>query len=297
MNQTVKMIFWDVQAGHATYIKSPNGKHIVIDLGIGSFDDNNNGFSPLMYLKEHMDINQLDYVIITHPHFDHIEDILNFDSLSPKALLRPDHITNEEVMQEEKATRTIRNRDKPIFEKYCEITDRYNTPISDTNTSNPRIASNYGGLSIKTFHPTNCNKNNFNNHSIITVIQFEDIKVVIPGDNEKCSFEELLQNELFKTAIKNADILLAPHHGRESGYNNDFVNLVNPKLTIISDGRFCDTSATSRYSQKSSGLKVTYNNGSSEIRNCLTTRTDGEIFVEFGKDYYIKPFLSIKTKN
>ncbi|MHC0445654.1 ComEC/Rec2 family competence protein [Flavobacterium sp. 3-218] len=297
MNQTVKMIFWDVQAGHATYIKSPNGKHIVIDLGIGSFDDNNNGFSPLMFLKEHMNINQLDYVIITHPHFDHIEDIINFDSLSPKVLLRPNHITDEEVMQEEKATKTIRNRDKPIFEKYCEINNRYNIPISAENTNNPKVVSNYGGLSINTFHPTNCNKNNFNNHSIITVLEFEGFKVIIPGDNEKCSFEELLQKESFKKAIKDADILLAPHHGRESGYNNDFINLVNPKLTIISDGRFCDTSATSRYSQKSTGLAVSYKNGSTEVRNCLTTRTDGEIFVEFGKNLNNKNFLSIRTKN
>lgn len=297
MSQTVKMIFWDVQAGHATYIKSPNGKHIVIDLGIGSFDDNNSGFSPLMFLKENLNVSQLDYVIITHPHLDHIEDIVNFDTLSPKILLRPNHITNEEIMQEEKATQTIRNRDKPIFEKYCEINKRYNSPVRDTNTSNPKLISNYGGLSIKTFHPINCNKSNFNNHSIITVLEFEGIKVVIPGDNEKSSFEELLQKESFTTCIKDADILLAPHHGRESGYNTDFINLVNPKLTIISDGRFCDTSATSRYSQKSQGLMVYYKNGSSEKRNCLTTRTDGEIFVEFGKNYNEKLFLSVRTKN
>ncbi|MDH0660753.1 MBL fold metallo-hydrolase [Empedobacter sp. GD03865] len=296
MSQTVKIIFWDVQAGHATYIKSPNGKHIVIDLGIGSFDDNNQGFSPLMYLKHYMGVKQLDYVIITHPHLDHIEDIVNFDELNPKILLRPKHITNEEVMQEEKATTTIRNRDKPIFEKYCEINNRYNSPVDENNTSNPRKSDNYGGLKIRTFHPTSCNKNNFNNHSIITVLEFQDIKIVIPGDNERCSFEELLLKESFNDAIKDADILLAPHHGRESGYNNEFMNIVNPNLTIISDGRFCDTSATTRYSQKSKGWKVHYNDGSSEVRKCLTTRTDGEIFVDFGLRSDGKKFLQVKTK-
>ena len=296
MSQTVNIIFWDVQAGHAAYIKSPNGKHIVIDLGIGSFDDNNQGFSPLMFLKKHLGVNQLDYVIVTHPHLDHIEDIVNFDELNPKILLRPKHITNEEVMQEEKATITIRNRDKPIFEKYCEINNRYNSPVETNNNSNPRVSSNYGGLSIKTFQPRNCNKNNFNNHSIITVLEYEGLKVVIPGDNEKCSFEELLLKETFKDAIKDADILLAPHHGRQSGYNIDFINLVNPRLTIISDGRFCDTSATSRYSQKSRGWKVHYNDGSSELRKCLTTRTDGEIFINFGINSEGK-FLQVKTKN
>jgi competence protein ComEC len=54
-----------------------------------------------------------------------------------------------------------------------------------------------------------------------------------------------LKDEGFKKVIKNADILLAPHHGRESGFNNDFINLVKPKITIVSDGKHCDTSVMS----------------------------------------------------
>ena len=52
-----------------------------------------------------------------------------------------------------------------------------------------------------------------------------------------------MERKDFKDAVSNAYILLAPHHGRESGYNSDFVSLVNPSLTIISDGKYCDTSA------------------------------------------------------
>ncbi|ODS37411.1 MAG: hypothetical protein A7316_09440 [Candidatus Altiarchaeales archaeon WOR_SM1_86-2] len=33
---TLEIVFWDVQHGSATYIKTPNGKHIVQDLGTGS---------------------------------------------------------------------------------------------------------------------------------------------------------------------------------------------------------------------------------------------------------------------
>src|SRR5690242_15012967 len=243
MNERVEIVFWDVQHGHATYIKSPNGRHIVIDLGIGSYDDNNQTFSPLLHLKNGYGVKQLDYVIITHPHLDHIDDILNIDTLNPKVLNRPKQITNAEVMQEEVKIKTIRNQDKPIFEKYCEINNRYNQPIQEHDTNNTSNPDNFGGLVIKTFTPTSCDHNNFNNHSIITVLEYASIKVVIPGDNEKCSFEELMKRQDFKDAIKDADILLAPHHGRESGYYDDFVTLVNPRLTIVSDGRFCETSA------------------------------------------------------
>jgi beta-lactamase superfamily II metal-dependent hydrolase len=297
MSLQVEIVFWDVQHGHATYIKTPNNKHIVIDLGIGDYSGKNTAFSPLRHLKENYGVQQLDYVIITHPHLDHIDDILNFDPLNPKVLARPKQITNAEVMKEEEKVITIRNQDRPKFEKYCEINNRYNQPITVV-TDDPKNPDNLGGMKIVSFTPTTCSHNNFNNHSIVTVIEYAESKVVIPGDNEACSFDELMQSETFKAAVKNADILLAPHHGRENGYHNDFVNLVNPRLTIVSDGRFCDTSANGRYSQKSRGWKVYKGDGTSSERKCLTTNSDGEIFVSFGpsSEPSFKTFLNVKIR-
>lgn len=292
MSSQVEIVFWDVQHGHATYIKTPNNRHIVIDLGIGDYSGKNTVFSPLLHLKNKYGVQQLDYVIITHPHLDHIDDILNFDTLKPKVLNRPKQITNEEVMKEEKDVITIRNQDKPKFEKYCEINNRYNQPING-GTDDPDNPDNLGAMKIVSFTPTTCPHNNFNNHSIVTVVEYANIKVVIPGDNEACSFDELMQRETFKTAIKNADILLAPHHGRETGFNNDFVNLVNPRLTVVSDGRFCDTSANGRYSQKSRGWTVHKGNGTSSERKCLTTNSDGEVFIKFGYNDDMSRFLSV----
>ena len=34
---------------------------------------------------------------ITHPHMDHIDDILNFDLLSPGTLLIPRHLTEDDI--------------------------------------------------------------------------------------------------------------------------------------------------------------------------------------------------------
>lgn len=290
MSSQVEIVFWDVQHGHATYIKTPNKKHIVIDLGIGDYSGKDTAFSPLKHLKYKYGVDQLDYVIITHTHLDHIDDILNFDLLSPKVLHRPKHINNEEVME------GVRDQDKAKFEKYCEINNRYNQPIGG-GTDDPDNPDNLGGMKIVSFTPTTCSRNNFNNHSIVTAIEYSGIKVVIPGDNEACSFQELMKRETFKAAVKDADILLAPHHGRENGYYNDFVTHVNPRLTIVSDGRFCDTSANGRYSQKSRGWTVFKGDGTSSERKCLTTNSDGEIFVKFGtsSDPKFKNFLNVRT--
>jgi beta-lactamase superfamily II metal-dependent hydrolase len=294
MAKQVTMMFWDVQHGHATYVKSPNNKHIVVDLGIGSSDDKDEKFSPLLHLRDKWRVKQLDYVIITHPHLDHIDDILNFDALKPKVLLRPKHLTNEEVMAGKENAKDI---EKQKFKKYCEINRRYNKSVSSDSDNNPNNPDNYGGLKIKTFVPSSCNHNNFNNHSIVTVFEYEGIKVVIPGDNEKCSFDELLQKQSFRTAIADAYILLAPHHGRENGYHKEFIELVNPRLTIVSDSYFKDTSANPRYTAKSQGWSVYKKSQDKWIdRKCLTTNSDAEILVQFGIDDDKEPFLYVQLK-
>jgi len=70
----------------------------------------------------------------------------------------------------------------------------------------------------------------------------------------------------------------------------------SPYLTIISDGRFCDTSATDRYCNLTKGWKVHYRNGNSEERKCLTTRSDGYVVVKLGYNDNQKPFIDVAAK-
>ena len=293
MNDRLELVFWDVQHGHCTYLKTPNNRHILIDLGIGSYDDNNQKFSPILHLKNNYGVNQVDFVGITHPHLDHIDDILNFESVNPKVFSRARHITNAEVMD------GVREQDNAKFKKYCELNDRYNGQILDDSPNNINNENFWGGVKVKMFSPTGCDKKNFNNHSIIFVFEYLKTKIVIPGDNEKCSFEELMKLDSFKDAVRNSEILLAPHHGRETGYYGEFVDLVNPLLTIVSDGRFCDTSANGRYSAKSRGWDVLKkSNGNHTTRKCMTTNSDGEIFATIypSLDPKFKSILSVSIK-
>lgn len=214
-------------------------------------------------------------MIITHPHLDHIDDILHFDVNSPTTLRSVKAITNEEVME------GVRDCDKPKFRKHCQINDLYCSPVS--STTDPSDPDNYGGLSINTFDTSICGKDNFNNFSIITVFQLAGCKIVVCGDNETESLDILMRSDSFKEAVKNADVLVAPHHGRESGYHEGFVSLVSPYVTIISDTSKSDASAVEKYRDKSSGWSVWNTNGGSKKRYCLTTRSDGNIRVTFGE--------------
>ena len=269
MARQAVMRVYDVQLGLAVHIKAPNGKYIIIDLGTGAQGSGNE--SPL--LKRLYD--DIGYMIITHPHLDHIDDILNFDKNAPSTLNRATSITNEEVMS------GVRKCDKPKFKKYCEVNDRYSFPVSVT--TDPDIPDNYGGLAIHVFKTSSCDKSNYNNFSSIAVFDLAGCKIVVCGDNEKESLDFLMKRESFKEAVKKADILVAPHHGRESGYQDDFVSLVNPALTIISDTKKSNASAVDKYREKTRGWKVWDRNGNFSERFCLTTRSDGNIKVTFGE--------------
>jgi competence protein ComEC len=279
----MKLVFWDVQHGHAVYLQTPN-QHIVFDLGTGSYGDSGREFSPLLHLKNKYGVKQLDGVVITHPHGDHLYDIGNFDALSPRALWRPRHLTDEEVRNGNSAKDTV------YVDQYLTINGRYTEPIPPPD---PFAEATNGGVDIQVFSPRGCARSNLNNHSIVTVVSHASSKIIISGDNESPSWNELLANEAFKVAIKDADILLAPHHGREAGYSAALFEHISPHLTIVSDGAETDTSAVSRYSQKSRGWKVHKRDGTSEDRKCLTTRSDGVITVECAVGSENKPYMQV----
>jgi beta-lactamase superfamily II metal-dependent hydrolase len=287
-NNVAQFRIWDVQHGSACHISTPNGKNIVIDLGVGDISGQDEEFSPLAKLYEE-GIRSLDAVLITHPHRDHLDDIGNFDAFNPRQLLRPKHLSEKDIRDANQA------EDSDILDKYFEVDAKYSHPVQDIeNNFNPE---NNGGLEFLRFFPKLAAKGNLNNHSIVTVLSYSGLKIIIPGDNESVSWKELLENKAFVTAIKGTDILIAAHHGREAGYSEELFTHISPRLTIISDGPFTDTSATDKYCSKTKGWEVYYANGAKEERKCVTTRTDGTITVQFGYNPGNKPFIHVLTEN
>lgn len=241
-------------------------------------------FSPLRHLRNAWGVSHLDGVIITHPHKDHLDDIREFDGLSPGILSRPNHLTASEI-------RANNRGDLAVVNEYLRINERYNQPLGPED--NMFSSENNGGAKIQTFVPSSCPTSNLNNHSMVVVVSYADSKILIPGDNEAPSWRELLARSDFREAIRGTDILLAPHHGRKAGFSEDLFEHITPRLTIISDGPSGSTSATSSYAGKTRGWKVHKHSGGSEQRRCVTTRKDGVVVVNFGRDSGGTPFISV----
>ncbi len=284
MPGTLDITVWDVQHGSAIYLKTPGGQHFVVDLGTGSYGSQGT-FSPLRYLKDRYGVARLDGVLITHPHRDHLDDIANFDGLSPRALSRPKHLTADEVRAGN------RSEDQEIVERYLQVSNRYSDSLA--SSENPFEPQNNGGVRFDRFFPRSCSRDNLNNHSIVCVVSYARSKILIPGDNESCSWDELLAQPPFAAAIRETDILVAPHHGRDSGFCAPLFDAITPRLTIISDGRFCDTSATGRYDDVTQGWTVHKRSGGEEERKCVTTRNDGVVKVAFGTTSDEKRFIRV----
>jgi len=213
-------------------------------------------------------------VVITHPHRDHIDDIFNFDLLTPQVLWRPKHLSDAEIRK------ANRDADMPLIKQYMEINQRFNLPVAASNDLT--VPGSFGGATFQVFSPRFCDTSNINNHSLVVAVSYAGLKMVLPGDNEAPSWKELLNDSAFVAAVKGVDVLLASHHGRNAGYCAElFEAMGEPKLVVVSDGRFGDTSATDRYSKQASGWTVFDAAGSNETRKCLTTRSDGHITIKF----------------
>lgn len=264
---------WDVSHGSAAWVKFPNGVNMVVDLGADGSGDL--AFSPLRTMKNIHNVQQVDYAAISHGHADHLDDIFSLHQLfHPKVLITPRHLTDQEIRAGNQAG------DMKLVDRYLMVRQSYTSPI--TPDVDATLPTNIGGASFKFFTPCLYSKQNLNNHSLVLVISYCGMTVVIPGDNETPSWNELMKNLVFSMAVQNTTILIAPHHGREAGFCAELLDLMKPQLVVISDGDACDTSATGRYSVKATGCKIVNGLGSVDTRKCVTTRKDGHITLKLG---------------
>jgi len=269
---TLHICIHNVGHGQAVHAATPNNQIIVIDLGCSG------DFSPLKHLKTVTDT--IDYLIITHPHGDHIEEMLELETLGFKGrqFWRPGWLLEEEVRAANQSNYSDR-----LDAYFANSQGMFTEPLQDhERVGNPIVN---GGVTITEFASATCGTSNINNHSGVIIFEYLGVKIVIPGDNEPASWNALLQIPAFVDAISGTDIFMASHHGRESGYCSALFNAMSPKLCIVSDGRVQDTDATTRYSSHASSWNVQSRSGAApEKRKCLTTRTDGSIEIIVGQN-------------
>lgn len=71
----------------------------------------------------------------------------------------------------------------------------------------------------------------FNDASYVVIFLSAIGKVLLAGDAHDATWEYIKKH--YKATVSDVDLLIAPHHGRKSGRSYDFLDYVNPKLTLF----------------------------------------------------------------
>lgn len=75
----------------------------------------------------------------------------------------------------------------------------------------------------------------YNNLSYVILYKTHGHKIIFGGDSEDKEWDYILDNH--KEEAKNVDILIAPHHGRTTGGNDKYLDVLNPKLTLFGNAK------------------------------------------------------------
>lgn len=131
---------------------------------------------------------------------------------------------------------------------------------------------------------------NYNNTSYVVLYTTpSNRKILFPGDSESAAWSDILDEKTgLKDLLKDIDILIAPHHGRSTGGSADYLETLNPKLTLFGN-------AKSRYLDYDKFGDKFQHVTSNEMGNILVEERAGALYVygahkKFVEDYQRKLF-------
>lgn len=211
---SLNLYFVNVGQGDAAILHTSIGETVIIDGGGASdYEENYNvGESVFLpYLISH-GFTHIDTAIVSHFHKDHAEGIVTAcENLKINTLILPDSMQGSKYRLElEKIA-----KDRHIHIEYLGLGDEI------------RFRS---GLTLTVIAPDNAliDKDNENDTSLVIKVCYGDFSALFTGDFEA---EEDL------TPPQNIDVLKVGHHGSKDANSFDFLNLVNPRIAVISVGK------------------------------------------------------------
>lgn len=257
---------FDVEHGACALLTCDDNTRMMIDCGKNA----TTGWFPGNYLRA-QGIDRLDMLAITNYDEDHVDGLPNLrENVDIGWLWRNKKVSSNQI-------RFLKSEDgmgKGIDELVYAIDNVF---TGDGTAPGPTFA----GLRRTSFSNSPAQFDDENNLSMVVHLECHGIGVIFPGDIETGGWLELLDNQAFQNALRNTQVLVASHHGRESGICEEIFEFCKPFYVVISDrGYMYDTQQTIPfYRSKARGGPFRED----AVRRVLTTRRDGRIGFAFAQ--------------
>src|ERR1043166_4478196 len=235
--------------GDSILLISPTGKSVLIDAG-----DAGKGKVILDALKRYK-IEQLDYLVATHPHPDHIggaDEVINgikvatvidngVDLSTPAPSPTP-------LKKGAKPAPTPRHAKPSRIKSINSFFDEYKEAVDKSGAQHEKAEAGKkydlgGGAILTTLAPTEpfftkdqmkAGGNDTNANSIVLRLDYGDFSMLFMGDAEDQTEARLLAKDL---NLK-ANVIKVAHHGSKYATSENFLKRVQPENAIISDGEW-----------------------------------------------------------
>jgi competence protein ComEC len=215
----LKVNFINVGQGDCILIEAPNKINILIDGGGTPQSDFDVGSKIVIPYLRRKGINEIDLLILTHPHLDHLEGLLP-------------------VLKEFKVDMVLDsglNCDSSEYKEFISLIIKKGIPYHKAKAGDNFIFSN--NLEIFLLNPLYDSdfycESDFNNASIVVKLFYKNADFLFTGDIEEAAEKKLSvwQN------ILQSDILKVGHHGSETSTNIEFLDKVDPSIAVITVGK------------------------------------------------------------
>ena len=241
-NKNLEITAFDVGNADCFLIKTPDNKFIMIDTAKSGYQGGKSQADIIVikYLKD-IGIKEIENIIITHFDSDHCGGAVD--------LMKNLKVKNIYVNELHHNSFLAKEIYKTAKANGVNIIEATNEEIYNQN-----------GLKLRNFSDKSMKEDN--DKSIITLLEYEDFKMLFTGDCGEKILEKFLKN-----FPKNITILKVPHHGAMNVLNQEIINYLNPKFALISVGenKFGHPNIYTMYLLKNSQILRTDINNSIKI--------------------------------
>lgn len=208
-SETVSVDFIDVGQGDCILVQSDKG-NMLIDCGEAEQAD-----KVINYIKS-QNITELDYVVATHPHSDHMGAMSSVISN-----FKVDNVIMPELPDKDVPT-------SRFFEKFLDACDKANLRITNAETG---MKIDLGEACADVIAPPkSCN--GANDYSVGIVLTHGENTFVFTGDAEKAGEENMIKSGL----LKDCDVYKAGHHGSNTSSSDELLDVIKPEYAVIMCG-------------------------------------------------------------